>query len=247
MSDKHLPERWYIFECGNEFLVDVGPGEFDLVLLNVGREYARRIVACFNACAGKPTELLELAAEFDAAHDDAEWEPPHPIFRMASDIDHLKNKIDKLVKGINDAKAKLSAVAICHPNGVRTLAEEALEIITNPLDGLTQPDHVPDATEMVSVPAAPAVPDGWKLVPVEPTEEMRDAALGEWSAANKVSMHASYLSYWSAMLAAAPKHEGCGACGDACAGRGECRLKSESPPIAPKPEASATTENGGAA
>lgn len=32
-------------------------------------------------------DLQRLAAEFDAAPDDAEWEPPHPIFQMARDLD----------------------------------------------------------------------------------------------------------------------------------------------------------------
>ncbi len=34
-------------------------------------------------------ELQRLAAEFDAAPDDAEWEPPHPIFQMARDLDRV--------------------------------------------------------------------------------------------------------------------------------------------------------------
>ena len=34
-------------------------------------------------------DLQRLAAEFDAAPDDAEWEPPHPIFQMAAENDRL--------------------------------------------------------------------------------------------------------------------------------------------------------------
>ncbi len=34
-------------------------------------------------------DLQQLAAEFDAAPDDAEWEPPHPIFQMARDLDRV--------------------------------------------------------------------------------------------------------------------------------------------------------------
>lgn len=33
--------------------------------------------------------IIGLAAEFDAAPDDAEWEPPHPIFNMAQEIETL--------------------------------------------------------------------------------------------------------------------------------------------------------------
>lgn len=61
---------------------------------------ARRLVACWNACAGKSTDLLEAAAEYDAAPDDAEWEAPHPIFQMASEIDRLKALRDDLVEAL---------------------------------------------------------------------------------------------------------------------------------------------------
>ncbi len=52
--------------------------------------------------------------------------------------------------------------------------------------------------------AAPAVPDGWKLVPVEPTEAMRKA----WNA--HPSNDSSYFSenFYRAMLAAAPEAPG---------------------------------------
>lgn len=61
---------------------------------------ARRIVACVNACDGKPTELLERAAEFNAAPDDAEWGPPHPIFEMARQIDELTSQRAELLRAL---------------------------------------------------------------------------------------------------------------------------------------------------
>jgi len=51
---------------------------------------ARRIVACVNFCKGKPTELLEAAADFDAVPDDAEFEESHPVFKLAEDNDKLR-------------------------------------------------------------------------------------------------------------------------------------------------------------
>jgi hypothetical protein len=61
---------------------------------------ARRIVACINYCAGKKTELLEAAAEYDSAEDDAEWEPPHPIFMMAEENDTLTQQRNELLAEI---------------------------------------------------------------------------------------------------------------------------------------------------
>lgn len=54
---------------------------------------------------------------------------------------------------------------------------------------------------------APAVPDGWKLVPIEPTEEMDDAAHGK----NSGRCSSSWCScdckkIYKAMLSAAPTY-----------------------------------------
>ncbi|MGQ5810454.1 hypothetical protein ACUNIU_21460 [Serratia sp. IR-2025] len=54
-------------------------------------------------------------------------------------------------------------------------------------------NHVGDANEKVN---SPVIPDGWKLVPVDPTTEMINAAL----ASGAISIRTAY----SAMLAAAP-------------------------------------------
>ena len=69
-------------------------------------------------------------------------------------------------------------------------------------------NHFPDAAKMV--------PDGWKLVPVEPTQEMRMAGVAAQS--EKLKRYALGGSLppidhgipdaYSAMLAAAPKFEG---------------------------------------
>lgn len=42
------------------------------------------------------------------------------------------------------------------------------------------------------------VPDGWKLVPIKPTQKMLDAPAHMW--------HPEALNVWNAMLAAAPPH-----------------------------------------
>ncbi|MCU2407139.1 hypothetical protein N8T09_21795 [Enterobacter hormaechei subsp. xiangfangensis] len=48
---------------------------------------------------------------------------------------------------------------------------------------------------------SPVIPDGWKLVPVDPTEEMNKAG---WTAMNE---HDAINPTYRAMLAAAPQHE----------------------------------------
>lgn len=50
-------------------------------------------------------------------------------------------------------------------------------------------------------PAAPAIPEGWKLVPVEPTQEMLEAYV------NNTGKFHSGRSDWEVMLAAAPERK----------------------------------------
>ena len=66
-------------------------------------------------------------------------------------------------------------------------------------------DKVPIGFKLYALPGAqaqnaPSIPEGWKLVPIEPTEEMYNAGAnhcdGYWSTAQAV---------WDAMLAAAPE------------------------------------------
>lgn len=59
-----------------------------------------------------------------------------------------------------------------------------------------------------AIPApVPVVPEGWKLVPVEPTPEMIDAGHREYEKAmlgNRRNVTAAFLRRWKAMLSAAP-------------------------------------------
>lgn len=54
------------------------------------------------------TRLKELAAEFDAAPEDASWEPPHPIFQMAADVDRLNAEL----AAVREAAAQVKDVAV---------------------------------------------------------------------------------------------------------------------------------------
>lgn len=54
---------------------------------------------------------------------------------------------------------------------------------------------------------AKRVPDGWKLVPIEPTQEMIDAVIEEEFGMNGAT-HLSYRQLYKAMLSAAPEYKG---------------------------------------
>jgi hypothetical protein len=49
-------------------------------------------------------ELRNAAAEYDAAPDDASWEPPHPIFRLAQENDDLRKQRDELLNAAKQIK-----------------------------------------------------------------------------------------------------------------------------------------------
>ena len=58
--------------------------------------------------------------------------------------------------------------------------------------------------EPISARSAPSVPDGWKLVPIEPTEEMTVAGVRAGAVYYAISK-----DVWGAMLAAAPEAKPC--------------------------------------
>jgi DNA repair exonuclease SbcCD ATPase subunit len=50
--------------------------------------------------AEKKASLVDLAKEFDSAADDAEWEPPHPIFQLAEERDSYMFQLKDAFKKI---------------------------------------------------------------------------------------------------------------------------------------------------
>ena len=64
------------------------------------------------------------------------------------------------------------------------------------------PDHFADVSKMVA-------PEGWQLVPVEPTFAMLAAdGCKEHHEGQECTFHKNRRRIWAAMLAAAPKHQG---------------------------------------
>lgn len=62
--------------------------------------------------------------------------------------------------------------------------------------------HIPDPVGSLDEIPAPAVPEGWQLVPVEPTESMIGHGCGA-----SVMVVSEVVTAWGAMLAASPKPE----------------------------------------
>lgn len=55
---------------------------------------------------------------------------------------------------------------------------------------------------------APSIPEGWKLVPIEPTQEMTNHVIDERLEALVAGKEHTFIDIYKAMLAAAPKPEG---------------------------------------
>jgi|GEM_PF-1932244 len=85
----------------------------------------------------------------------------------------------------------LSAIKVGHEGYIWGTSAEAhpIELYTTP-----RPAH----TEQMN---SPAIPDGWKLVPIEPTQEMVDAHISGMQSAG-------FIRAYREMLAAAPKPDG---------------------------------------
>lgn len=88
------------------------------------------------AILDKPAEaegadLQRLAAEFDAAPDDAEWEPPHPIFQMARDLDRVTAALsavtaerDRLLQELAKSETNTMTLMVKHFAGSMSSREQ---------------------------------------------------------------------------------------------------------------------------
>ena len=120
-----------------------------------------------------------------------------------AEIAALKQKRDELLASMRQTLAMLRVTS--HGPSAANKAEEMLHAAICSLGA----DHSPDAAKMVAH-------EGWQLVPVEPTPEMRLAGVA--AQAEKLKRYALGGSLppidhgipdaYRAMLAAAPKHEG---------------------------------------
>ncbi len=146
--------------------------------------------------------------------------PSNQLKAMQQEIADLKETIAQQAEAIRLKDAALEKIACIgngdsHGNSIgNCLAIDALAIqpSTEILQARDEPvayldanygfmrcgnaaDHLPIGTKLYAVPPqpAPSVPEGYQLVPIEPTEAMQEAWDGE----------SSLMGTWNAMLAAA--------------------------------------------
>lgn len=171
-----------------------------------------------------PSEVTLVRPEDDERAEGAHWSgwscqalyaaPPAPasvpdedlLHMAASAIEDLLSNKDRYCAGVwADIPAKLRRAAMLQ--GARNHPEDNLDMV----------DHSGDANEKGN---SPVIPDGWVLVPVEPTEDMivngfesePDESFSDaevWEAYDAMSgcqqaAHRAKLC-WSAMISAAPK------------------------------------------
>lgn len=88
-------------------------------------------------------------------------------------------------------------------DGWRDWIEDAVgNVVVENIGVIDGPFIVERANAALSQPGAQAVPEGWKLVPIEPTEAMMDAHFATHARADTV--FAEVKDIWAAMLAASP-------------------------------------------
>lgn len=130
---------------------------------------------------------------------------PAAILAIAEYVNGLEEKIRNMNSPVmfidgnissQDADKLAGIIREFNEEDERPLAKMARIIRDNPHPtnecDMPKANHISDAGKMI-------VPDGWKLVPLEPTEEMNKAG---WSAMNE---HDAINPTYRAMLAAAPE------------------------------------------
>ena len=218
-------EKWrkYAGTCAigdillNEMDDPKSPNYIELIFTDKdGKEQA--IVTVVRASGKTPARILEEANErlelaenslkaagFTQDSPSNQWKPPvgpsaSPLLQR---IDDLSTQRDELLVAMRQTLAMLRVTS--HGPSAANKAEEMLHAAICSLGA----DHSPDAAKMVAH-------EGWQLVPVEPTPEMRLAGVA--AQAEKLKRYALGGSLppidhgipdaYRAMLAAAPKHEG---------------------------------------
>lgn len=208
-----------------------------LVAESVNVADARRLAACWNACDGFTTEELEahtgprlLRARLDGAFariDELLSErnrvgidissailsgivpERHPLRSRLKLLANHHKREQALAELLRRARRYVSPLSC--PESEIQIVQSIVSSIDAALAGKL-PDHFPDAAKMVvtdhTEQSLAMVLEGWKLVPVEPTESMIGHGCGA-----SVMVVSEVVMAWRAMLAAAPKHQG----GESCA------------------------------
>ena len=109
---------------------------------------------------------------------------------MAKRIEELEAQVRVMAELLRDAKPYMD-----HGNGAGVKGYIQISKKIDAALASKLPDHIADISNMVA-------PEGWQLVPVEPTENMIGHGCGA-----SVMVVSEVIKAWAAMLAAAPKPE----------------------------------------
>lgn len=140
------------------------------------------------------------AAMVTYARQYAQWQASRGVVPEAAE--QGKPEVIKLAKLAGFVVGHPHAdVLVKHSNGSWVDVTERLVLFA----GLLSARNTPPAPAMLTAaPAVPAVPDGWKLVPVVPTPDMIRAAQAVPEDRRGQKWHGVHKSKWAAMLTAAP-------------------------------------------
>jgi len=154
-----------------------------------------------------PAVINELLDRLEAAESDA-LEQARLNGMGASREAALMAKLEAAEKERDELRAEIAAMKRQEPVAwARKLGLDLLSFgcVT---DLNYRPSDIPESSYIPLYLApgaqpAPSIPDGWKLVPIEPTPEMIDAAeYVDWGDAD---VRGSCINAWDRMLAAAPE------------------------------------------
>ena len=214
---KHTPGPWRVaakalVRLDQAYLiepVDHHNFEYGAALAATSQHDARRIVACVNACAGMETEHLENQSMLGETLLDR-------FNLLKSEAGKLTKQRDELLAALHDAATSLETIQLRSfgadsflddKHSMRAYAGSraavARESMAKAKGGAV--NHFPDAAKMA--------PDGWQLVPVEPTVIMvSDGASAQKKKLDSYALSGSWPpighgldAAYQAMLAAAPK------------------------------------------
>lgn len=137
---KHTPEPWVLFEVGDRFKHQCPASSDKTSILTVvseddmhfgavyNDEDARRIVACVNACAGIPSEILELDERTALAYRGY-------VQKLKSDRDELLSVLEETSKNLSDAAIKVKWFSVSAAQEILRIADKANVVIAETKGG----------------------------------------------------------------------------------------------------------------
>jgi hypothetical protein len=128
---------------------------------------------------------------------------------MEQALDALQEYIDKSIATVDARQQALIAIAALQ-EVIKNQGEHQAEIVQDENGYLTTQgavSYIPNVGDKLYT-STPTIPEGWQLVPIEPTEEMLDEIAGaKWNLLSPTKQ-ANEIAAYKAMLSASPKYKG---------------------------------------